>query len=90
MEVELKFKVFVLFGFFLAANSQELKFKAIHEMRQQAAVSEPLTLLWGIADTTAYVGKLFSYVLPSDAFQGNIIHYKVSITSLWSGFFSFL
>ncbi|XP_045164539.2 dystroglycan 1-like [Mercenaria mercenaria] len=40
--------------------------------------SEPLTLLWGIADTTAYVGKLFTYTIPSDAFQGNIVHYNIT------------
>lgn len=36
------------------------------------------TLLWGTADTTAYVGKLFTYTIPSDAFQGNVVHYDVS------------
>lgn len=40
--------------------------------------SEPLTLLWGIADTTAFVGKMFKYTLPNDAFQGNIVHYDIS------------
>lgn len=48
------------------------------EMKQQP-VNEPLTLLWGIADTTGYVGRLFSYTLPDDAFQGNIVHIDVSI-----------
>lgn len=46
------------------------------EMKMPA--SEPLTLLWGIADTTAYVGKLFRYTIPSDAFQGNIVHFDIT------------
>lgn len=65
----------VLLGILQTTNSQVLKFHGTHEMKQQ---TEPLTLLWGISDTTAYVGKLFTYTLPSDAFQGNIVHYHVS------------
>lgn len=41
--------------------------------------TEPVALHWGIADTSAVVGKMFNYVIPSDAFKGNIISYKVSI-----------
>ncbi|KAL4226430.1 Dystroglycan (Dystrophin-associated glycoprotein 1) [Mactra antiquata] len=51
--------------------------KAVLEMKQQP-LSEPLSLLWGIADTTGYVGKLFKYMLPNDAFQGNIVHYHIT------------
>lgn len=57
----------------LVSLQKEMSF----EMKVPA--SEPLTLLWGIADTTAYVGKLFTYTLPNDAFQGNIVHYDVSM-----------
>jgi len=71
--------IIVLLGFLQTTTCQDLKFHGIHEMKQQTTGSEPLTLLWGIADTTAYVGKLFTYTLPNDAFQGNIIHYDVSI-----------
>ena len=39
--------------------------------------TEPVALHWGIADTSAVVGKMFNYVIPSDAFKGNIISYKV-------------
>lgn len=67
------FLVLVTLGI-LQTDCQVLKF----EQKPQAANSEPLTLLWGIADTTAYVGKLFTYTLPSDAFQGNIVTYTVS------------
>ena len=49
----------------------------VAEMGIQAS-SEPLQLLWGIGDATAYVGRLFTYTLPSDAFQGNVVHYDVS------------
>lgn len=40
--------------------------------------TEPVALHWGIADTSAVVGKMFNYVIPSDAFKGDIISYKVS------------
>ena len=61
-------------------SSQGLKFNRNSvEMKQAAPAGEPLSLLWGIADTTAYVGKLFTYTLPNDAFQGNIVHYDVSM-----------
>ncbi|KAJ8302124.1 hypothetical protein KUTeg_021111 [Tegillarca granosa] len=36
---------------------------------------EPVSLLWGIADTSAIVGRLFKYHIPSDAFKGNIHKY---------------
>ncbi|CAG2222596.1 DAG1 [Mytilus edulis] len=39
--------------------------------------TEPVALHWGIADTSAVVGKMFNYVIPSDAFKGDIISYKI-------------
>lgn len=39
--------------------------------------TDPVALHWGIADTSAVVGKMFNYVIPSDAFKGDIISYKV-------------
>lgn len=57
---------------------------SVHSRRDDAfemkiPATEPLTLSWGISDTTAYVGKLFTYTLPNDAFEGNIVRYDVSI-----------
>ena len=37
-----------------------------------------ISLLWGIADTTASVGRMFQYHIPADAFKGDIQSYKVS------------
>uniref|UniRef100_A0A8D8VFS9 Dystroglycan 1 n=1 Tax=Cacopsylla melanoneura TaxID=428564 RepID=A0A8D8VFS9_9HEMI len=37
----------------------------------------PLRLGAGISDTSTYVGKLFHYPIPKDAFHGTNLHYKV-------------
>jgi len=50
--------------------------KNVMEMKLQG--SEPLSLLWGIGDATAYIGRLFTYTLPSDAFQGNVVRYNIN------------
>lgn len=44
----------------------------------QIKQEEPVSLLWGIADTSAVVGRLFKHHIPSDAFKGNIHKYVVS------------
>lgn len=78
--------VLTLFTLFQVSLTQELKFKSLEALKKsldtKQTENEPLTLLWGIADTTAYVGKLFTYTLPADAFQGNVVHYDVSIEPL--------
>ena len=38
-----------------------------------------LGLMWGIADTTAHVGRFFNYSIPADAFKGKTLHYLVRI-----------
>ncbi|XP_060070674.1 dystroglycan 1-like [Ylistrum balloti] len=38
----------------------------------------PVALNWGIADSSAVIGKLFNYAIPSDAFKGDIVSYKVT------------
>ena len=72
--------LFIVFISCKVTVTQDLKFVPSKDgdMDQKLSPSEPLTLLWGIADTTAYIGKLFSYTLPSDAFQGNVVQYDVS------------
>ncbi|XP_071083665.1 dystroglycan 1-like [Haliotis cracherodii] len=37
-----------------------------------------VSLMWGIADTTASVGHFFNYTIPHDAFRGNDLKYKVT------------
>ena len=39
----------------------------------------PVMLMWGIADTSATVGKMFNYAIPDDAFKGTVLKYKVII-----------
>ncbi|CAI9744143.1 dystroglycan 1-like [Octopus vulgaris] len=48
---------------------------AVH--RDPVKDREPVSLMWGIGDTTAYVGRLFTYPLPNDAFKGEIKSFKV-------------
>ncbi|XP_046570474.1 dystroglycan 1-like [Haliotis rubra] len=36
-----------------------------------------VSLMWGVADTTASVGHFFNYTIPQDAFKGNGLQYKV-------------
>lgn len=44
----------------------------------QTGDSSGVTLMWGIPDTTAPLGKLFEYSIPNDAFKGNIKKFEVS------------
>ena len=48
----------------------------------QLEVTPGVSLMWGIADTTAVVGRLFSYHIPSDAFSGPVAGYKVGLGCL--------
>ena len=58
----------------------------------QLEVTPGVSLMWGIADTTAVVGRLFSYHIPSDAFSGPVAGYKVGLGCLtWTAVcFSFI
>lgn len=38
---------------------------------------QPISVMWGIADTIATLGKLFQYTLPKEAFRGEVTRYKV-------------
>ncbi len=40
---------------------------------------EELAVDRGIQDTTAYVGQLFNYLLPNDAFTHPVDEYKVNV-----------
>jgi len=57
-------------------QGQALRYQA-RDAADTLTGSEPLTLLWGIPDSTAYVGKLYRFTIPPDAFQGNIVGYEV-------------
>lgn len=39
----------------------------------------PVRRMWGISDTQAIVGKLFTLIIPVDAFKGDIDYYEVSM-----------
>lgn len=39
--------------------------------------------LWGVADTEASVGRLFSYPIPADAFEGDVVQYQVKGLPSW-------
>ena len=41
-----------------------------------------VTRLWGVADTTAPVGRLFVHAIDKHAFQGDITRYEVSFTGM--------
>ncbi|XP_075215938.1 dystroglycan [Lycorma delicatula] len=43
----------------------------------------PLQRLYGIPDSSAYVGRLFQFKVPSDAFTGTLSHYEVSDLPDW-------
>ena len=47
--------------------------------KDNVVAKQPVSVKWGIPDTTAFVGKLFHYMLPKDAFRGDITEYKVCI-----------
>lgn len=44
-------------------------------------IDERVLKQWGLPDTTAQVGKLFRYHIPTDAFTGKVHHYEASETS---------
>ncbi len=44
---------------------------------EEVVARQPVSVRWGVPDTTALVGKLFHYLLPKDAFRGDITGYEV-------------
>lgn len=70
-------------GFLLISQCVAQDFKidienVVNSMDLQPKQTEPVALHWGIADTSAVVGKLFNYVIPSDAFKGDILSYEIT------------
>lgn len=45
--------------------------------------SEGVRRLWGVADTDAKIGRIFSYPIPADAFEGDILRYQVKGLPPW-------
>lgn len=43
----------------------------------QDTSASSVALMWGIADTTASVGRMFRYHIPGDAFKGSVQKYEV-------------
>ena len=50
--------------------------------KEEIVAKQPVSVMWGIADTTATLGKLFQYTLPKEAFRGEVTRYKVGKTKL--------
>ncbi|KAL8558005.1 hypothetical protein ACOMHN_016558 [Nucella lapillus] len=48
-----------------------------HNGGEEGKGGEGLRVMWGIADTTSSVGRLFRYHIPSDAFQGPVESFQV-------------
>ncbi|KAL3853117.1 hypothetical protein ACJMK2_016692 [Sinanodonta woodiana] len=62
------------------ALGQDLRFQrfGIHQTENKDELAtEPVTLMWGIADSVATAGHLFVYPVPSDAFSGHVVQFKV-------------
>ena len=53
----------------------------VNNDKDNVVAKQPVSVKWGIPDTTAFVGKLFHYMLPKDAFRGDITEYKVCFSS---------
>lgn len=76
---------FVVLGFLLISQcvAQDFKIDIENLVNSVDPVkpkrTEPVALHWGIADTSAVVGKMFNYVIPSDAFKGDILSYEVRL-----------
>ena len=51
--------------------------------KDNVVAKQPVSVKWGIPDTTAFVGKLFHYMLPKDAFRGDITEYKVCFNRIY-------
>ncbi|KAL8592183.1 hypothetical protein ACOMHN_030858 [Nucella lapillus] len=50
---------------------------AVMVMGEEGVKGEGVSLRWGVADTTASVGRLFRYHVPGDAFKGHVDRYEV-------------
>lgn len=63
-----------------------LKFLFLFQVELTANSSEitkyGLKRLWGVPDTSAYVGHLFRMEIPKEAFSGKVLSYKVTIKCL--------
>ncbi|XP_071961391.1 dystroglycan 1-like [Antedon mediterranea] len=42
------------------------------------SLDNDITMLWGVPDTTAYVGRIFDFAIPRYAFRGDVLKYKLS------------
>ncbi len=51
-------------------------------VRVTSSPAATLAVLWGVPDTQAFVGKLFRYQIPDNAFTGDIDSFRVTRTSM--------
>lgn len=69
--------------FMSVCSAQNMKLDIGETLRQQdlnkgtVEFQDPVALQWGIADTSTNVGKMFNFVIPSDAFRGTLHTIKV-------------
>lgn len=74
------FRLFVFVQFILITTSQDNDI-AFNEMPlnidEKITKIVPVSRLWGVPDTYAVVGKLFSLAVPKKAFKGDIDYYEV-------------
>ena len=73
--------------FISAKRAFEMNFFWILQVELTANHSEiaknGLRRLWGVPDTSAYVGHLFRMEIPKEAFSGEVLAYKVHSTYIW-------
>ena len=78
--------VMVMMGYVSAMNLVQEEKKvdeyvsAMNLVQEEKEVDDTgsVSLMWGIADTTASVGRVFKYHIPADAFKGDVQSYEVS------------
>ncbi|OWF55736.1 Dystroglycan [Mizuhopecten yessoensis] len=72
--------VFVILAILGMCSGQNMKVDvdSLLNSLDEGSRKVPVALNWGIADSSAIIGKMFNYAIPSDAFKGDIISYKVT------------
>ncbi|CAL4129925.1 unnamed protein product, partial [Meganyctiphanes norvegica] len=60
-----------------------LRFPSRRSKLDVSSSGEPVTRLWGVPDSTATVGMLFSMAVPKDAFAGDVQYYQLKGLPSW-------
>ncbi|XP_064604716.1 dystroglycan 1-like [Liolophura sinensis] len=72
----LMFLLALLFGIASSAQIVSNDIDSVH-IDSPANKEDAVKVNWGVADTSAAVGKVFNFHIPQDAFQGNVHSYTV-------------